>query len=107
MTLNCQCIGSVDGGRCQTGQGSYDLVVALGCVVQVGERERERERECVLVRRATHRKPSHNSATHNAAEKVEYLLKNERKVNDNYIYIYIWLVNITYLLHSADSSLRS
>ena len=67
------------------------------------ERERERERDKERERdRSRERARSHcyaqealtPSATHNAAEKGEYLLKNDRKVNDNYIYIYIygWLI---------------
>jgi len=45
MNLNSQCIGTVAGGQCQTGQGRYVSAVTLCCVGDIGERERERERE--------------------------------------------------------------
>ena len=43
MNWDCQCIGTVAGGQCQTGQGRYVSAVTLCCVGDVRERERERE----------------------------------------------------------------
>ena len=39
-----QCIGTVAGGQCQTGQGRYVGAVTCGCVDDVGE-ERKKERQ--------------------------------------------------------------
>jgi len=41
-----QCIGTVAGGRCHTGQRQYEWAVTCGCVVHVREWEFEREKEC-------------------------------------------------------------
>jgi len=40
-----QCIGTVAGGQCQTGQGRYESPVMCRCVVHGGEREVQREIE--------------------------------------------------------------
>ena len=82
-----QCIGTVAGGQCQTGQGRYDRAVRCGCVVHRGGRKTERERES-----ATPSKPSHR-LLHNGAKKMNVYCKNERKVNGNCIQV--WLKILT------------
>ena len=96
LTLNCQCIGTVAGGRGQTGQGRYDCAVTCGSVVHVGGLGRQ----MVPVRGATPSKPSHRLLHITQQIKMNVYCKNGRKVDSNCIYG--WLMELTYSL--TDSS---
>ena len=93
MTLNCQCIGTVAGARCQKCRGRYDSIVTWVCVVQVERREIKREgwREFTL----PHPASPHIRLLHITQKRKWTFLVNRKK---NKWQLYIRLVNNTSLL---------